>query len=94
MTAHILPFVSRFEQLQRRYARNFGRFMAKRGPYTHPDTAERARLEREQEEDQRKDREWAERHGPVPGGAQVEVFIRQGSVGPATKRSVREDGSG
>jgi hypothetical protein len=94
VAAQILPFVSRLEQLKRRAARNFGRFMTKRGPYTHPDAAERARLEREREEDKRKDREWAGRHGPMPGGARVVVFIRQGFVGPAAKRSLREDVSG
>ena len=91
MAPRIVPFVSRFEQLQRRYARNFARFMAKRGPYSHPDANERERLEREQEEDKRQDRAWAGRYAPVPGGGPVEVFIRQGFVGSAGKRSVRED---
>ena len=74
MPAKILTFTSRLDQLKQRYARDFARFMTKHGPYTHPDAEEGARLQRERQEDERKDREWAERHYPVAGGAVVMRF--------------------
>ena len=67
----IRRFQSRADQLRARGIRNFGRFMTKTGPYTHPDPQERARLEREQIQDQQDDRDWNRRHGPVPGGASI-----------------------
>jgi hypothetical protein len=62
MPAEILQFMSRAEQLRLRGLRNSGRFLTKRGPYTHPDPAERARLQREQLEEERAERDWARRH--------------------------------
>jgi hypothetical protein len=62
VSARILQFISRAEQLRLRASRNWGRFLSKRGPYTHPDFLERARLQHEQLEEERADRDWASRH--------------------------------
>lgn len=69
--ATVVRFLSRAGQLRTRGIRNFGRFMTKTGPYTHPDPQERARLEREQIQDDQDDGDWNRRHGPVPGGAKI-----------------------
>jgi hypothetical protein len=61
-TVNTLQFISRAEQLRLRASRNWGRFLTKRGPYTHPDPTERARLQCEQLEEERADRDWASRH--------------------------------
>jgi hypothetical protein len=62
MPAKVLQFISRAEQLRLRASRNWGRFLTKRGPYTHPDPTERAKLQYEQLEEERADRDWPRRH--------------------------------
>jgi hypothetical protein len=51
--------------------RNWGRFLTRRGPHSSPDAEERAVLQKERAEEARKDRDWAQRHGPQEGGAIV-----------------------
>jgi hypothetical protein len=73
-SATVLPFVSRARALELRGQRRFGAFMSRTGPYNHPDERERARLQQERMEDDRRDEQWKLRHGPVPGGAVILLF--------------------
>ena len=77
MTARVLQFVSRAEQVRLRGMENYARWnriikgLEPYGP------RERHRIFRQHDENERKDREWAMRHAPIPSGARVLVFSRE-----------------
>jgi hypothetical protein len=70
-SARVFKFVSHAETVYARGIRNWVRFKMKKGPFTHPDSQERAWLQEEQQQDQKNDRRWNLRHGPIGGGATV-----------------------
>lgn len=74
MTADILQFVSRKEQLSRRDVRKFGHWMMLVKGRVNPNGPEASEW-REQELLERKaDAEWAKRHGTVDGERRVAQF--------------------
>ena len=71
MSAKILSFVSRSEQLRLRGQRNYSRYMLVTKRFVAGDSLERAQWQKESAEEARFDAEWNRRHGPVTGGASV-----------------------
>jgi hypothetical protein len=71
MSAKILQFVSRSEQLRLRGQRNYSRYMLFTKKFVEADGPERAEWHRETAAESKRDAEWNRRHGPVPSGASV-----------------------
>jgi hypothetical protein len=72
MSAEVLEFVSRAQRLFRlRGMRNFGHYKRRSLGLEPVSPAERLQ---EQAEDDANERDWAKRHGPLPGGAVVVPF--------------------
>ena len=71
MPAEILKFVSRSEQLRLRGMRNYSRYMLFVKGFVAADSLERARWQKEDAEDARRDAEWKLRHGPVASGTTI-----------------------
>jgi hypothetical protein len=71
MSAKILQFVSRSEQVRLRGQRNYSRYMLVTKGFVAGDSRERAQWQKEYAEEARRDAEWNRRHGPVPGGPSV-----------------------
>jgi hypothetical protein len=76
MSAKILTFVSRGEQVRLRGMDNYSRWKRITKGLEPFGPAERARLFRRQADDEAKDRAWVQRHHPVPEGAVVLLFRR------------------
>ena len=74
MSAKILPFVSRSEQVRQRGMDNYSRWKRITKGLEPFGLAERSRLFRRQAEDEAKDRAWVQRHHPLPEGGIVLSF--------------------
>ena len=77
-SASVLRFVSRAEQLQLRGKRNFSRYMRVTKGFVDPDGPERAQWQRESAQESVCDADWNKQHGPVPGGASILQWRREG----------------
>jgi hypothetical protein len=71
MSAKIIKFVSRSEQLRLRGQRNYSRYMLVTKGFVAGDSLERAQWQKEDARESKRDAEWKRRHGPIPGGASV-----------------------
>ena len=94
MPAAILQFVSRAEQLRLRGGRNFARFMMFNSGRVAASSPERCKWLAEDADERCQDATWAQRHGPVHGGAIVVVFqlddrSRHAQPTPITQRGSR-----
>ena len=74
MSAKILPFVSRSDQVRQRGMDNYSHWKRITKGLEPFGPVERSRLFRRQAEDEAKDREWAQRHHPLPEGGIVLSF--------------------
>jgi hypothetical protein len=74
MTARIVRFISRAEQLRLRGNRNFGRYKRLTHGLVEPDGPERLQWQRESADEEIRDAEWNLRHGRVEGGAEILRF--------------------
>jgi hypothetical protein len=77
MSAKILQFISRAEQLQRRGRASFDRWHRINNGLEPFGPHERHRIFQQHAENERKDREWAMRHAPGPDGAVVLPFSKE-----------------
>jgi hypothetical protein len=74
MTARIVPFISRTEQLRLRGNRNFGRYKSLTHGLVEPDGPERRQWQRESADEEVRDIEWNRRHVKIDGGAEILRF--------------------
>ena len=74
MTARIVRFISRTEQLRLRGNRNFGRYKSLTHGLVEPDGPERRQWQRESADEDIRDIEWNRRHGKIEGGAKILRF--------------------
>ena len=74
MTANIVRFISRTEQLRLRGNRNFGRFKSLTHGLVEPDGAERRQWKQESADEDLRDAEWNRRHGRIDRGADILRF--------------------
>ena len=74
MTARIVRFISRTEQLRLRGNRNFGRYKSLTHGLVEPDGPERRQWQRESADEDVRDIEWNRRHGKIEGGAEILRF--------------------
>jgi hypothetical protein len=82
VTAQVLPFVPRRTQLRLLELRRVRRFVQPNGDPRPFGARERQRLDAERARDAAREAEWALRHGPVPGGAQLLRFAERPTVTP------------
>ena len=73
MPARVLLFVSHADQLKKRGFRAYGRFKSLSSGFTARNGRVHLQWQAEEEAARRRDAEWAERHGRVPGRAAVVV---------------------
>jgi hypothetical protein len=90
MTARIVRFISRTEQLRLRGNRNYSRYMQVTKRFVHPMGAERRLWQQESAEESKRDAEWNNRHGPIPGGAVVLSIFVEPLLRPIVSRWARE----
>ena len=74
MTARIVRFISRTEQLRLRGNRNFGRYKSLTHGLVEPDGPERREWQQESADEDIRDAEWNGRHGRIEGGADILRF--------------------
>jgi hypothetical protein len=77
MADTIFRFVSRGEQVRLRGLRNYAHWLRITKGHETLSPAARKRLFEQQAEDEAKDREWVQRHHPLPGGGVVLPFRRE-----------------
>jgi hypothetical protein len=76
MTARLVRFISRTEQLRLRGNRNFGRYMQVTKRLVEPDGPERRQWQQESADEDIRDIEWNRRHGKIDGGAKILRFTQ------------------
>jgi hypothetical protein len=74
VSARILQFVSRREQVRQRGAENYARWKRITKGLESYGPRERHRTLQQHAENEAKDREWAIRHAPGPDGAVIHAF--------------------
>lgn len=74
MTARLVRFISRAEQLRLRGNRNFSRYMQVTKRLVEHDGPERRQWQRESADEDIRDIEWNRRHGKIDGGAEILRF--------------------
>jgi hypothetical protein len=79
--SRVLQFASRAEQLQLRGQRNYSRWKMLTKGFVIADGPERARWQKEDADESRRDADWNRRHGPIPGGASILPCTRSNRAG-------------